>query len=101
MSAGQNDEAEDKDKIGVIEDYPEHPHETGAAMDVFFTRHDVIAMVADEMRKATAAMVTEATLNTVEDNFADAIHFGYSPVKQGSTVSILHIIEVVFSDEVQ
>lgn len=50
-------------------------------MDAFVTGRNVIAMIVNETKKATAVMVKESIKNTIEDTNADVIQVGYSSAK--------------------
>lgn len=64
-----------------LEVYLEQPYKTRVQLDAFVMRCDVIAMIADEMRIATAAMVTESIASTVCDTVANVIEVGYTFMK--------------------
>lgn len=101
-AAALNDETDDdNDEMEELEDFPKHPDENGAPMDAFDARCDVIAMIADETRKDTAAMVTESTNGTVEDTIADVIQGGCMTAKEGIKAPIFHLIEEALIDVVQ
>lgn len=53
-----DDEMDDKIEIKEVKDYRSYPDENRDPVDGFITRFDVIAMISDETKKATAVMLT-------------------------------------------
>lgn len=95
-----NDEARDSYAVEELKESTEHTDEIGALLDVFVTRCDVIAMIAEGRRKAKAAMNTDSITSTVEDIFADLIEVGYTSSKEGIKAPILRLAEEALIDAV-
>lgn len=72
-TAALNNKTNSNEESEELEDDAELSDEIKVPRDSFVTRRDVLAVIDQEARKATAAMVTESITNTVEDTTADVI----------------------------
>lgn len=91
--AALNEETDNKEESKEFQDNAELADETKVPMEAFFTRCDAIAMIADETKKATAAMEAESIKNTIEDTIADVMHVGYTSSKERINAPIFHLVE--------
>lgn len=58
----------------------------------------MLALIANETKKATAAMVTEMVTNTVDDTIAHEIQPGYSSMVEGRKAPIFTLVQEAFID---
>lgn len=87
------DKTDNKDESEELEDDVEQSDEMEAPMEAFVTGRDVLAMIADETKKATATMVTESITNTVEEFVSDMIQVGYNLAREGIKAPIFHLVD--------
>lgn len=82
-AAALNEKTNDNDEIKGLEDFEKHTDETEVPLAVFVTRWDVIAMVPDETKKATATMMTETITGMWEDTVAGSFKLKAPPNRKG------------------
>lgn len=70
-------------------------------MDAFSTQCDVIAMNADETKKATDTVVVKSITNTIEGTNAHVNEVEYTSAKEGIKVTIFHLVEEALIDVVE
>lgn len=73
-----NNKTNNIDKSEELEDDAELSNKIKVPVDSFFTRRDVLAMIADDTKRATGAMLMESITNTVEHTIADLIQVEYT-----------------------
>lgn len=87
---GETDNYEDSEEL---EDDQQLLDEMEVPMDTFITRCEVIAIIDDETKKSTAAIVTKQTTNKVEDTIANVIKVGYTSAKERIKLPIFYLVE--------
>lgn len=70
-------------------------------MNAFVTLQTVIALTADEMKKASTAMVAKVSSRTDENTIADLIQVRYTAEKKRIKSLNFHLVEDSLFDDVE
>lgn len=70
----------------------------GVPLEVFATVPNVIAVTADDAKKASTALVTEVTTSTVLHTIADIMEVGYTGGKEVFNAPVFHVAEEALID---
>lgn len=95
-----NDGTENIEEIEMLDDDPKLYNEMEDPLDAFVRPCDVIKMIADKTKRATAVMVTEFTTDNVKDSIEEYIKVWYRSAKEGIKPLIFHLVEENINDVV-